>query len=242
MLITHPLSPSSSHMCIRETDETMKKLMSTVYSQLQSKLSQMGIVTRADPFNVLMVHVIRPGQLTPCHADTNHTIDGHFDVGSNSQQKDSIVAIFAFGDSRTLKFRLVYKKEERQKVNGKMTTKTVAVPLGHEFHFTLAHGTLFVLSPHDEKPMHRTGFGTEVEKHLSYWTHESNGISKMLTSHSASHYARASILWRCTSSLASCNCPGRRSLRGRPPQRKSIDNSSTFLTNGVMVMFLIVRI
>ena len=178
MLITHPLSPSSSHMCIRETDETMKKLMSTVYSQLQSKLSQMGIVTRADPFNVLMVHVIRPGQITPCHADTNHTIDGHFDVGSSSQQKDSIVAIFAFGDSRTLKFRLVYKKKERQKVNGKMTTQTVAVPLGHEFHFTLAHGTLFVLSPHDEKPMHRTGFGTEVEKHLSYWTHESNGISK----------------------------------------------------------------
>ena len=167
-----------SQMCIRETDETMKKLMSTVYSQLQSKLSQMGISTRADPFNVLMVHVIRPGQTTPRHADTNYTIEGRFDVGSNSQQKDSIVAIFAFADSRTLKFSLVYKKTTRKKVKGKMTVQTEPVPLGHEFHFTLAHGTLFILSPHDEKPMHRIGFGPQIAKRLSYWTHESKGISK----------------------------------------------------------------
>ena len=100
-----------------------------------------------------MVHVIRPGQTTPHHADTNHTIDGHFDVGSNSRQKDSIVAIFVFADSCTLKFSLVHKKtiEMRKKVKSKWTVKyeTVCKPLGHEFHFTLAHGTLFILSPHD---------------------------------------------------------------------------------------------
>ena len=180
-----------SQMCIRETDETMKKLMSTVYSQLQSKLSQMGISTRADPFNVLMVHVIRPGQTTPRHADTNYTIEGRFDVGSNSQQKDSIVAIFAFADSRTLKFSLVYKKTTRKKVKGKMTVKTVPVP-----HFlsyppmTRSQCTASVLAPKLQNGC-RTG------------PMRARAFQKMPTSHSASHYARASILWRCTSSLAS---------------------------------------
>lgn len=148
----------------------MKVLSSGIHQKINELYKNSKHVHTEFSSNIFVTHIIRSWQTTPEHGDSAYTPDGCFKDASNSQQKDSPVAILVIGDTRVLRFRLM---THITLVDG--TIKKV--PVGPEFDVILSHGTLFILDPTDERPLHRDGFGSSVKKMKTFWHHSSQGIN-----------------------------------------------------------------
>lgn len=122
-------------------------------------------------FNLTAVQVFRSGQHIPPHCDSVHDRNGHFVTEKNSQQGGSPVVIIAFGDTRTLTFKLVRYATR----NGRTKKVRVRGP-GTIIHVELKHGTAFILAYNDEVPTHRHEFGPEIAQYKTFWTHEGKGV------------------------------------------------------------------
>jgi len=100
------------------------------------------------------------------HRDcTYHHLSGRFEKGKNSQKENSFTCILTIGDPRDLHFKL---HRNKQPSDG-LKEGPFPVDGNHTHHvFTLTHGSLFVLSPEDEKTVLRQ---FSECKRKTFWKH-----------------------------------------------------------------------
>ena len=131
---------------------------------------------------------------TSMHRDQQYTKSGEFMTESNSQVKDTPVAILSLGDTRKLEFQLRYTS-----ANGEV--KPVEPEVRKTFDMT--HGSLLVIDADDEKDLIRSKY---MNTHLSYFMHgnviynKENGLSM-------------GLVFRATNSIVQCNPVGHDNLK-----------------------------